>query len=128
MPELQHGPAFRCAQTESRRSRCVGTDRLARSLKQLLSIAEECRSLGVDLVSLKQNVDTTLPAGRLTFQVLGAVAEFEREMLSTTPQRGRPGVDPLILRQRRLGSGVSIGQPIPRGWALGMRFGSDRGF
>jgi hypothetical protein len=33
-------------------------DRLARSLKQLLSIAEECRSVGVDLVSLKQNVDT----------------------------------------------------------------------
>src|ERR1035441_3548621 len=58
-------------------------DRLARSLKQLLNIAEECRSLGVDLVSLKQNVDTTLPAGRLTFQVLGAVAEFEREMLRT---------------------------------------------
>jgi predicted site-specific integrase-resolvase len=56
-------------------------DRLARSLKQLLSIAEECRSVGVDLVSLKQNVDTTLPTGRLTFQVLGAVAEFEREML-----------------------------------------------
>ena len=40
-------------------------DRLARSLKQLLMIAEECRLLGVDLVSLKQNVDTTLPAGRL---------------------------------------------------------------
>src|SRR5437868_1223297 len=58
-------------------------DRLARSLKQLLSIAEECRSLGVDLVALKQNVDTTLPAGRLTFAVLGAVAEFEREMLRT---------------------------------------------
>src|SRR3984893_3433022 len=56
-------------------------DRLARSLKQLLSIAEQCSLLGVDLVSLKQNVDTTLPAGRLTFQVLGAVAEFEREML-----------------------------------------------
>ena len=50
-------------------------DRLARSLKQLLSIAEECRAVGVDLVSLKRNVDTTLPAGRLTFQVLGAVAE-----------------------------------------------------
>jgi len=37
-------------------------DRLARSLKQLLTISEECRSLGVDLVSLKQNFDTTLPA------------------------------------------------------------------
>ncbi len=63
-------------------------DRLARSLKQLLTIAEECRSLGVDLVSLKQNVDTTLPAGRLTFQVLGAVAEFEREMLRTRVKAG----------------------------------------
>ena len=39
-------------------------DRLARSLKQLLTISEECRSLGVDLVSLRQNIDTTLPAGR----------------------------------------------------------------
>jgi DNA invertase Pin-like site-specific DNA recombinase len=68
---------------------CVwALDRLARSLKQLLSIAEECRSLGVDLVSLKQNVDTTLPAGRLTFQVLGAVAEFEREMLRTRVKAG----------------------------------------
>jgi DNA invertase Pin-like site-specific DNA recombinase len=63
-------------------------DRLARSLKQLLSIAEECKSLGVDLVSLKQNVDTTLPAGRLTFQVLGAVAEFEREMLRERVRAG----------------------------------------
>jgi len=51
-------------------------DRLARSLQQLLSIAEECKTLGVDLVSLKQSLDTTLPAGRLTFQVLGAVADL----------------------------------------------------
>jgi len=57
-------------------------------LKQLLSIAMECKSLGVDLVSLKQNVDTTLPAGRLTFQVLGAVAEFEREMLRDRVRAG----------------------------------------
>ncbi|MGA2648500.1 MAG: recombinase family protein [Candidatus Sulfotelmatobacter sp.] len=63
-------------------------DRLARSLKQLLSIAEECQSLGVDLVSLKQNVDTTLPAGKLTFSVLGAVAEFEREMLRERVRAG----------------------------------------
>jgi DNA invertase Pin-like site-specific DNA recombinase len=56
-------------------------DRLARSLRHLLEIAEQCQSLGVDLVSLRQNIDTTLPAGRLTFQILGAVAEFEREML-----------------------------------------------
>lgn len=75
-------------------------DRLARSLKQLLSIAEECRSLGVDLVSLKQNVDTTLPAGRLTFQVLGAVAEFEREMLRT---RVKAGLENARRHGKRLG-------------------------
>ena len=80
-------------------------DRLARSLKQLLSIAEECRLLGVDLVSLKQNVDTTLPAGRLTFQVLGAVAEFEREMLRDRVKAG-------MAQARR--SGKHIGRPAGR--------------
>jgi DNA invertase Pin-like site-specific DNA recombinase len=80
-------------------------DRLARSLKQLLIIAEECRSLGVDLVSLKQNVDTTLPAGRLTFQVLGAVAEFEREMLR---ERVRAG----MAQARR--AGKNVGRPVKR--------------
>lgn len=80
-------------------------DRLARSLKQLLAISEECRSLGVDLVSLKQSVDTTLPAGRLTFQVLGAVAEFEREMLR---ERVRSG----MAQARR--AGKSVGRPAKR--------------
>lgn len=63
-------------------------DRLARSLKQLLAISEECRSLGVDLVSLQQNIDSTLPAGKLTFQILGAVAEFERELLRERVKAG----------------------------------------
>lgn len=80
-------------------------DRLARSLKQLLRIAEDCKSLGVDLVSLKQNVDTTLPAGRLTFQVLGAVAEFEREMLR---ERVRAG----MAQAKR--AGKRVGRPARR--------------
>jgi DNA invertase Pin-like site-specific DNA recombinase len=80
-------------------------DRLARSLKQLLAISEDCRSLGVDLVSLKQAVDTTLPAGRLTFQVLGAVAEFEREMLR---ERVRSG----MAQARR--AGKNVGRPAKR--------------
>jgi len=80
-------------------------DRLARSLKQLLSIAEECRAMGVDLVSLKQNVDTTLPAGRLTFQVLGALAEFEREMLRERVKAG-------MAQARR--SGKHVGRPARR--------------
>jgi DNA invertase Pin-like site-specific DNA recombinase len=80
-------------------------DRLARSLKQLLCIAEECRAVGVDLVSLKQNVDTTLPAGRLTFQVLGAVAEFEREMLRERVKAG-------MAQAKR--SGKHVGRPALR--------------
>jgi len=77
-------------------------DRLARSLKQLLTIGEECRSLGVDLVSLRQNIDTTLPAGRLTFQILGAVAEFERELLRERVKAG-------MAQARR--TGKHVGRP-----------------
>ncbi len=77
-------------------------DRLARSLKQLLTVGEECRSLGVDLVSLRQNIDTTLPAGRLTFQILGAVAEFERELLRERVKAG-------MAQARR--TGKHIGRP-----------------
>jgi len=80
-------------------------DRLARSLKQLLTIAEECKSLEVDLVSLKQNVDTTIPAGKLTFSVLGAVAEFEREMLR---ERVRAG----MAQAKR--AGKRVGRPARR--------------
>jgi len=85
---------------------CVwALDRLARSLRQLLVIAEECKALGVDLVSLRQNIDTTLPAGRLTFQILGSVAEFEREMLRTRVVAG-------MAQARRVGK--HIGRPARR--------------
>ena len=80
-------------------------DRLARPLKHLLTIAEECRLLGVDLVSLRQNIDTTLPAGRLTFAVLGAVAEFEREMLRERVKAG-------MAQARR--AGKRVGRPALR--------------
>jgi DNA invertase Pin-like site-specific DNA recombinase len=80
-------------------------DRLARSLKQLLSIADECKSLGVDLVSLKQSLDTTGPAGRLTFQILGAVAEFERELLRERVKAG-------MAQARR--TGKHVGRPARR--------------
>jgi DNA invertase Pin-like site-specific DNA recombinase len=80
-------------------------DRLARSLKQLLIISEECRELGVDLVSLRQNIDTTLPAGRLTFSILGAVAEFERELLRERVKAG-------MAQARR--AGKRIGRPALR--------------
>ena len=85
-------------------------DRLARSLKHLLTIAEECKTLGVDIVCLRQNIDTTLPAGRLTFQVLGAVAEFEREMLRERVKSG-------MAQAKR--SGKRIGRPALRQFSSG---------
>jgi DNA invertase Pin-like site-specific DNA recombinase len=85
-------------------------DRLARSLKQLLELAEEFRSCQVDFFSQKQAIDTASPAGRLTYQVLGAVAEFERELLR---ERVRAG----LAQARR--SGKRLGRPPLR------RFTSD---
>ena len=80
-------------------------DRLARSLRQLLSISEEARLSGVHLISLKNNVDTTQPAGQLVFNVLASVSEFERELLR---QRVKSGMD----QARR--AGRCIGRPARR--------------
>jgi DNA invertase Pin-like site-specific DNA recombinase len=61
---------------------CVWSlDRLARSVKQLIESLEEFRMLKIDFLSFKQDFDTTSPAGRLLFHVVGAVAEFERDLI-----------------------------------------------
>ncbi len=44
-----------------------------------------------DVISLRQNIDTTLTAGRLTFQILGAVAEFEEKCCGNGPVRNGAG-------------------------------------
>lgn len=80
-------------------------DRLARSLKQLLAIAEEFNALGVDLCAAKQAIDTSSPSGRLTYSVLGAVAEFEREMLR---ERVKAGL------QQAKRTGKKLGRPALR--------------
>jgi DNA invertase Pin-like site-specific DNA recombinase len=55
-------------------------DRLARSLQELLAIAADLEARGVNLQVLDQAIDTTTPTGRLLFQLLGAVGEFERQL------------------------------------------------
>jgi DNA invertase Pin-like site-specific DNA recombinase len=65
----------------------------------------ESRGWSCDLVSQRQNIDTTLPAGRLTFAVLGAVAEFEREMLRERVKAG-------MAQARR--AGKRVGRPALR--------------
>ena len=59
----------------------VKLDRLARSVRHLVTLAQELQALGVDLVVLDQAIDTTTPTGRLLFHVLAAIAEFERELI-----------------------------------------------
>lgn len=75
-------------------------DRLARSLRHLLDTVEEFHSLGIDFVSYKQQIDTSTPSGRLAYQILGAVAEFEREMLR---ERVKAGIQSAKRRGRRIG-------------------------
>jgi DNA invertase Pin-like site-specific DNA recombinase len=62
--------------------------RLARSLLDLLSIVDTLQKKNVDFVSLKENIDTTTPAGRLQLVLFGAIAEFERETIRERQQEG----------------------------------------
>lgn len=75
-------------------------DRLARSLRNLLTLLEEFQRLNLDFICLKQDLDTSSASGRLTYHVLGAVAEFEREILRT---RVRTGMAEARRRGRRIG-------------------------
>ena len=77
-------------------------DRFARSLKHLLDALEEFKALGIDFVSLTEGIDTTTPTGQLLFSIVGAVAQFERELIA---ERVRAG----IARARR--QGKQIGRP-----------------
>jgi DNA invertase Pin-like site-specific DNA recombinase len=56
-------------------------DRLGRSLQDLVSFMGELRQLGVDLYLHQQALDTSTPAGRAMFQMMGVFAEFERAMI-----------------------------------------------
>jgi DNA invertase Pin-like site-specific DNA recombinase len=75
-------------------------DRIARSVRHLTQLAAEFENLGVDLVVLDQAIDTGTPSGRLLFHVLGAIAEFERDLIR---DRTQAGLAAARLRGKRLG-------------------------
>lgn len=98
-------------------------DRLGRSLQHLVGFLEEIQSLQIDLYLHQQGIDTTTPAGRAMFQMLGVFSEFERAMIrervnaglsrarAQGKQLGRPrvaaDVESAILAQRAAGVGIN---------------------
>ena len=77
-------------------------DRFARSVSHLLRALETFKSLGIEFVSLSEQVDTSTPTGKMVFTVLGAVAELERSLIV---ERVRAG-----LRNAKA-KGKSLGRP-----------------
>ncbi len=63
-------------------------DRLSRSLKDMLHILERLTEVGAGFRSLTENVDSTVPAGKMLLSMLGAFAEFERSMVRERTRMG----------------------------------------
>jgi DNA invertase Pin-like site-specific DNA recombinase len=78
----------------------VKLDRLARSLLDLLTIIERIGKCGAGFRSLTENIDTTTPAGVMIMHVIGAIAQFERELIK---ERTRVGIAAAKRAGRKLG-------------------------
>src|SRR5262249_2958852 len=63
-------------------------DRLGRSLQDLVGFLSELHALGIDLFLHQQGLDTTTPAGKAMFQMMGVFAEFERAMIQERVRAG----------------------------------------
>src|SRR5437667_4366990 len=75
-------------------------DRFGRSLKHLVNALAQLAALGVAFVSLRDNLDLSTPSGRLMFQIIGAMAEFERALIQ---ERVRAGLRNARSKGKRLG-------------------------
>ena len=77
-------------------------DRFGRSLRHLVNALAELEAIGVAFVSLTDNLDLSTPSGRLMFQVIAAMSEFERELIR---ERVRSGM------KNAQAKGKAIGRP-----------------
>ena len=75
-------------------------DRFGRSLRHLVNALAELEALGIAFVSLRDNLDLTTPSGRLMFQIIGAMAEFERALIQ---ERVRAGLRNARAKGKRIG-------------------------
>ena len=75
-------------------------DRFGRSLRHLVNAIAELEALGVAFISFRDNLDLTTPSGRLMFQIIGAMAEFERALIQ---ERVKAGLRNARAKGKRLG-------------------------
>jgi DNA invertase Pin-like site-specific DNA recombinase len=75
-------------------------DRFGRSLRHLVNALADLESLGVSFISIKDNLDLSTPSGRLMFQIIGAMAEFERSLIQ---ERVKAGLRNARAKGRKLG-------------------------
>jgi DNA invertase Pin-like site-specific DNA recombinase len=81
-------------------------DRLGRSLEHLIHLSKLLQDRRVDLVVLDQGIDTSTAVGRMFFQILGAIAEFEHALMS---ERTRDGLAAARARGRTGGQKPKLG-------------------
>jgi DNA invertase Pin-like site-specific DNA recombinase len=99
----QDRPAFDSLWKDAARRRfdmivAWSVDRLGRSLRDLVAFLSELHDLGIDLFLHQQGLDTTTPAGKALFQIMGVFAEFERAMIR---ERVKSGLEAPRRRARR---------------------------
>ena len=75
-------------------------DRFARSVSHLLRALETYNALGINFVSLSEQIDTSTPTGKMVFTVLGAVAELERSLIA---ERVRAGIRNARAKGKKIG-------------------------
>jgi DNA invertase Pin-like site-specific DNA recombinase len=75
-------------------------DRFGRSLKHLVNSLADLSAFGIAFISLRDNLDLSTPSGRLMFQIIGAMAEFERALIQ---ERVRAGLRNAKAKGKRIG-------------------------
>jgi DNA invertase Pin-like site-specific DNA recombinase len=83
-------------------------DRFARSVSHLLRALDTFRSLGIEFVSLTEQLDTSTPTGKMVFTVLCAVAELERSLIAERVKAGLRAKGKKLGRPRKLANTNAI--------------------
>jgi DNA invertase Pin-like site-specific DNA recombinase len=84
---------------------CWRLDRIGRSLRHLIEMAERLQQCGIAFRSLTENIDTSTPSGRFLFNILGALGQMEREIII---ERTRAGLVAAASRGRRGGRPAAL--------------------